>query len=285
MEALEDFVDRRYLAAALVLFLALAIGVASQFTGLGNTQEDFSSPARQELKSSSSLGYSADAPSGAESDGASGSSTERKRITRYNIDLEVPDVEEAMNGVQQFTEEYAGIVDSSSFSRETDTRGTLAVRVPEENVTAFLDALEQNWEVKSSQKNSDDVTDRYTEIELELRNRRQELRQLEKLINRTNDTSDLIEIQDRMSHLRSRIQYLENQLTGLDRRIEYTEVTVNFEEPESLTTEFDLRESFMNAYRAIFSSLNLIIVGLGYLLPFLVIGAIIYKGRNIARQL
>lgn len=283
---IEDFQDRmntKYVGIGFILLLAFSIGGVVQFTSNSSASYE---PHRQSLGASggvpTSLEYSGDS---AEADKGGSGSIERKVITRYSIDLEVPDVEDAMEQTEDVTRSYAGFVDSSSFDRETGVRGTLTVRVPENNVTEFLDDLNDKWKVESSRKSSQDVTDRYTELQLELKNRRQELQQLERLMNQTNRTEDLIKIQERMSELRSRIQYLENQLTDLDRRVEYTEVTISYEEPQPFSTEFEIRESFREAYRGLFNSINLMIVGLGYLLPFLAIGAIIYKGRNLVRQL
>lgn len=285
LESLKDSIEginRKHLGTGLVLLLAFSIGGIVQLTG--NSAADAYEPRKQSLAGAGGAPTSLDYAGDSAERGSSGS-TGRKVITRYSIDLEVPDVEEAMAETEKITERYAGFVDSSSFDRETGVHGSLTVRIPENNVTEFLDQLDEEWKVESSRKNSEDVTDRYTELQLELRNKRQELQRLEELMNRTNDTSDLIKIQERMSELRSRIQYLDNQLTDLDRRVEYTEVSISYEEPQPFSTEFEIRESFRDAYRGLFQSINLMIVGLGYLLPFLAIGAIIYKGRKVVRQL
>lgn len=282
IEELQDRLNRKYVGIGLVLLLAFAIGGIAQLTSNSSSHSPYSNT--QSLTGAggapTSLDYSGDSK-GKESSGSNG----RKVITRYSIDLEVPDVEDAMAETEEVTGEYAGFVDSSSFDREKGVRGTLTVQIPENNVTDFLDRLDDEWKVESSRKNSQDVTDRYTELQLELKNKRQELKQLERLINKTNDTENLIKIQERMSELRSRIQYLDNQLTDLDRRVEYTEVRISYEEPQPFSSEFELREAFRDSYRGLFQSINMIIVGLGYLVPFLLIGAIIYKGRNLVRQL
>lgn len=259
---------------AVFLILALVIGAVSNIAG--NTaslgERETTSPDYDATGSKTSpleLGGSAD--------------SSRKKATRMDLELEVPNVEEAQRQTQEMAEKHGGYVTSSHLSREPGTSGRLTVKVPDENMSSFMSDVESSWTVESRNTDIDDVTDRYTELELELENKRQELERLQELMNRSENVSDLVKIQERMGELRSRIQYLENQLEDLDRRVEYTEISLYYEEPQTFHTEFELRDSFRDAYRAVFQGLDLLIVGIGYLLPFLVVGWIIYKGRNLFR--
>ncbi|MDY6768881.1 MAG: DUF4349 domain-containing protein, partial [Candidatus Nanohaloarchaea archaeon] len=132
------------------------------------------------------------------------------------------------------------------------------------------------WTVESRDTSVEDVTRRHTELSLELRNKRQELRQLENLMNRTDDVENLIKIQERMGELRTRIQYLENEMAELEERVEYATVTITMEEASAFETRFELRRAATDAYRGAFKSVNLMIVGTGYLLPFAALFAVLY---------
>jgi len=207
------------------------------------------------------------------------SAQERKRIERIDLDFEAPDVNSAVDSAKAEAESLGGYSESESFNRRYGETADVTLRVPKENVSEFLEEMENqgSWKLQSKDRNVDDVTDRYNELKIELRNKEQELNRLEELINQTNETSSLIEIQERMGELRSRIQYLNQELEDIDSQVEYTRVDIRFEEPEPITSEFDLRESVRDAYRGIFQSLNLLIVGTGYLLP---VGALylLYRG-------
>lgn len=278
LEELRSNVDRRHAAIIAVLGLMLLTGGIAKLTAPSSSN---SLRAQQNLAASGGAPLAYDK---AEKEAADTGTDERKKVTRYRIDLEVPDVEEAMDQTGQLAESHGGYTTSSSFSREDGNRGSLDVAVPEENVSEFLGEVRDNWKVESSNKDTDDVTDRYTELELELRNKRQELNRLESMMNETENVDSLIKIQERMSELRSRIQFLENQLNQLDQKVEYTQIHLSYEEPKPLSHEFEVRESLRQGYRGVFQSLDLMIVGLGYLLPFLLLGGIIYKGRNLWRE-
>lgn len=278
----KDLADKRYLGIAALLLAAVVTGGLVQLTvnsGTGDSavhERKFAaagtgSPVALELKGDTSAN-------------SQSIEQERKRVTRYFIDLEVPEVEKAIDETKELAKSYGGYMRSSSFDREDGDRGELEVRVPDSNVSEFLGQVEKNWKVESSRKSVEDVTERYTQLKLELENKRQELRRLEELMNQSDSVENTIRIQERMSELRSRIQFLENELSQLDTRVEYSTIRISYEEPQPITHEFELRESFRQGYRGVFASLNLMIVGFGYLFPFLLLGGIIYKGRNLWRE-
>ncbi|MFB6144206.1 MAG: DUF4349 domain-containing protein [Candidatus Nanohaloarchaea archaeon] len=199
----------------------------------------------------------------------------------YRMSLEVSDVREAMNAVGERAKGLGGRIESESFDRRRGVNGDMNVLVPKENVTEFVSGIESDYRVESFSKQRQDVSDQYTETRLELRNKRQELRQLEELMNRTESVDSLIKIQERMSELRSRIQYLEQRKEEIREDVEYVDVSISLERPGVIDTDFNLRESLANAYSGIFQSLNLLIVGTGYLLPFALLGALVYGLRRI----
>ncbi|MFB6204551.1 MAG: DUF4349 domain-containing protein [Candidatus Nanohaloarchaea archaeon] len=276
---LEKYLDRDNVLVAGVaafLLLSLLVGGLTQLTPVG-----FSAAPQR------TADYDMGVPTSQSSSGYKQSAVavgERKKVTRYSVELEVPEIQEAQSETRDLVDEYAGFVESSRYSRSYGESGSMTVRIPEQNASAFVEELESRWTLESSSREVDDVTETYTQLRLELRNRRQELQRLEELLNRTSDVDSLIKIQERMSELRSRIQYLESRLEDLDRRIEYTRVSIEFSEPEPLTAEFDLRESFADAYRGIFASLNLIIVGAGKLLPFAILAALVYGLKRRIRS-
>ncbi len=274
--------NRLHIAAG-VLLLALAIGFVAQSLGTTDSLE-FNSQLKTQ---SGAMPAELDATGDAGRYGSSGSTADtedRKLVTRIYMDVETEDVQAAQTETKELARGYGGFVDQESFSQDDGQRASVTLRIPEDNVSIFLSDVENRWELESSNRNTDDVTDRYTELTLELKNKRQELRQLEDLINRSEEVEDLIKIQERMSELRSRIQYLENSLEDLDRQVEYTRIQINFEEPQPITADFELREAIRDAYRAVFQSLNLMIVGLGYLLPFMLVYGLYRGGRRLARK-
>lgn len=228
---------------------------------------------------------SRDLPGPRPRDGGDPDADQKKVITSYNIGFEAENIRAALSRTGELASNYGGWTDSENFnSGQTSDSGYITVRIPSENVSEFLSEAENSWKLKDKNQNKQDETSRYTELQLELKNKRQELRKLEELMNQTEEVESLIKIQERMSEIRSRVQYLENQMENIDQRVDYTEIRISFEQPESFTAEFELKRTFTDAYQGIFESLKLIIVGIGYLLPFAAIFALIYYGRRALKQ-
>lgn len=208
-------------------------------------------------------------------------SSDRKVVTTVRTTLKVDDVATAQESTEELVNEYNGFIESSSIDKRNEVSGRMTVAIPAENLSSFMSGLESSYRVESQNSDRTDVTDRYNELEAELEAKQQEMQQLEELMNRAENVSDLVEIQERMSELRSRINYLQKQLDNLDERVEYSTVHITFEGPELLKASFDLQETFFQAYRAIFESVRLMILGAAYLIPFLVVIGLykVVKGR------
>lgn len=286
MEALDRIkdLDQNY-KIGLVLLGALVVGLAaSSFQNAplmsADTPQTSYNGQTKDLAFSRGIADSS-MPGPGEESGIDPGSSDRKVVTTVRTTLKVDDVATAQESTRQLIDDYNGFIESSSINKRNEVSGRMTVAVPAENLSEFMSGLESNYRVESQNSDRTDVTDRYNEVEAELNSKQQEMRQLEDLMNRSESVSDLVEIQERMSELRSRINYLQKQLDNLDERVDYSTVHITFEGPELLKASFDIRETFFQAYRAIFESVRLMIVGAAYLLPFAAIIGLykVVKGR------
>jgi DNA repair ATPase RecN len=216
--------------------------------------------------------------------GASGSASNhenRKKATRYDIELEAKDVSDTKHSIEKMVEQNKGIVTSSNIRQKSPVSATVDFRVPESNSSKVLTRVEELGKLESKRKTVDDLTDQYDEVTTELDNRKQELQQLERLMNNTEKVSELVEIQERMSTVRSRIDYLEQRKTRLDNRVEYTDFSVTISQPTPFNTDFEPRETFADAYKGFFNSIKLLIVGLAYITPIAIILSTIYGLKRL----
>ncbi|MCJ7479221.1 MAG: DUF4349 domain-containing protein [Candidatus Nanohaloarchaeota archaeon QJJ-7] len=271
---LEDLRGNWYVMGAVAVMLLLITGVVVQGFGMSDSRQ------------TENLAYAGDAaPASTEMDrgfssGGAADVEERKTVTRSRIDIDVEDVRGSQDSIESMASDYRGYVLYTSLDRNLGDSGRMEVKVPEDNLSAFMTGIEDSWGVDSMNRNVDDVTQRYTELKLELENKRQEMERLQELMNRTDDVENLIKIQERMGELRTRIQYLENEFSRLEERTEYASVTITMEEATAFESRFELRQAFTDSYQGVFKSVNLMIVGAGYLLPFVVLFALLYFGKR-----
>jgi len=239
------------------------LGADNGYTTYGGQAESYTT--------SGGLAYDTSIRTEAQRGSTTSGSSEQKIVTTVTTTLKVQDVVRAQEDIRQRVDQYNGFIESSSIDQRNKVSGSMAVAVPDGNLSEFTEGLENSYRVESQSSDRTDVTDQYNELEAELESKKQEMEQLERLMNRSENVSDLVDIQERMSELRSRINFLQKQLEDLDERVTYSRVYITFEGPELLKASFDLKETFFQAYRAIFESIKLMIVGTAYLIPFAVV--------------
>ncbi|PSH01865.1 MAG: hypothetical protein BRC27_00650 [Nanohaloarchaea archaeon SW_10_44_10] len=271
---------------ASVLTLVLVVGfLASSAPGL----QEYSGQQKLSQSASSDLAY--DAPTTTEAGGggdtresADSSSSERKVVTTVRTTLKVSDVGSAINSVTFSANSLGGFIESSSVNQDRESRGRITVAVPEENLSKFESDLESNWQIKSRNVNRDDVTDSYNKLETEINSLKAEHQRLQELINQTDDVENLIRLQERMSEVRSQINYKQQRLDRLKEDIQYSKVHLTLEGPQSFESRFEIRETLSEAYGAVFESVKLIILGVAYLLPVAALYGIYRLARLIKER-
>jgi hypothetical protein len=239
-------------------------------------------------KPAGSSGLAYNAPVRAEGDSGSQSGTDsgssRKVITTVRTTLKVSNVDSAMKLIESEVNSYNGFIESSSIDSGSDNTGRMTVAVPAEDLEEFESGLEDNWKVDSRNVDREDVTDSYNQLETEIESLKTEHQRLKELINQTDDVENLIRLQERMSQVRSQINYKQERLDRMDENIEYSKVHITLEGPQSFESKFELRETLSDAYSALFDSVKLIIVGTAYLLPVAAIYGIYRIGIRVKRE-
>ena len=277
-EALDRLPRKGFIVTASLLLLIMATGFIVQ----GPTQMGGQASQASGLSGAGDT-VAFDSPQRAEAEGyTSGSSSSSPMYAiNYNIDVRASNVREAMTSTTDRATDLGGRVESERFDRRYGVEGDLNLLIPKSKASDFISEIESGYRVESIDRSKRDVSDSYTQTSLELENRRQELDRLESLMNQTEEVDSLIDIQERMSDLRSRIQYLEQEKEGIEEDVEYVDVSISFEKPGAIESSFDIRESVADAYNGIFQSFNLLIVGTGYLIPFGLLAAVIYGLKRI----
>ncbi|PSH00253.1 MAG: hypothetical protein BRC28_00440 [Nanohaloarchaea archaeon SW_4_43_9] len=271
---------------ASVLTLVVVVGfLASNAPGL----QEYSGQQKLSQSASSDLAY--DAPTRTEAGGggdtresADSSSSERKIVTTVRTTLKVSNVGSAINSVTSSANSLGGFIESSSVNQDRENRGRITAAVPEENLSKFESDLESNWQIKSRNVNRDDVTDSYNKLETEINSLKAEHQRLQELINQTDDVENLIRLQERMSEVRSQINYKQQRLDRLEEDIQYSKVHLTLEGPQSFESRFEIRETLSEAYSAVFESVKLIILGVAYLLPVAALYGIYRLARLIKER-
>jgi hypothetical protein len=200
-----------------------------------------------------------------------GSATGRKIVTTYRMTLRVSNVDAAMQNIESEVGTRGGFVESSSRSQDRENSRSLTVSIPANISGVYENDLESRYDVKSSDVDREEVTDSYSELEAEIESLETEYQRLNELINQTDDVDTLIQLQERLSTVRSRLNYNQQRLDRLQEDIEYSTFHITLEGPQSFESRFDIHETFSDAYTAVFDSFRFMILGAAYIVPFALI--------------
>ena len=176
---------------------------------------------------------------------------------------EAVDVAEAQGGF---------VADSRSRSRS----GSLTVRVPAANFDETLHALRALGTVEVESVHGRDVTADYVDLHANLRIARARREVLLGLMADAVSIEQTIRVQNALDETQLRIEQLQGQLRLLDDRTSLATIGLRLREqgvePESRVEKASIPNAFERAAAGFVGVIAAIVIGLGYLIPILVLG-------------
>ena len=128
------------------------------------------------------------------------------------------------------------------------------MRVPAESFNDFMENGGNLGVVMDSGIFSENVTVQYNDRSMELESLKIQHENLLKMLEKTENISDMLAIESSLSDVRWRINSIESELTNLDRRIAYSTVEVNIREVtrlserESESFAVQIKRAFVNGF-------------------------------------
>ena len=209
--------------------------------------------------------------------------TGRRISVTVSVSLEVTDVREIASRVTSLAYSLGGYV---QHSRVTEERGYLTIKVPKSNLDAALHQIRSWGEIKLEEVNTVDLTDAILDLEARLRNAKAEEQRLLQLLERAESVRDILDIEDRLSAVRERIERLEAMKEGMEKRVDFAAINVNlWKRGYQPGKESFLDRIMRDASRALLGSVYLIVVGAAFLLiPTMIVLAVWLAYRRVATR-
>jgi hypothetical protein len=226
-------------------------------------------------------------------------SADRSIIRTGEMRLRVDDYEAARSNLTALTEARGGYVsDSVQEVHERDgaawTTGRVVLRVPAENFSATMTAIEGEGQVLESRTSTQDVTDQVVDLQARLENLRAERDRLRTLYERANTTEDVLAVEERLSDVQTEIERTEARLQNLERQVAYSTITVHLSEPRPDRPAPDqwydtpVIAAFLESVEGVGVALRALVVAgayaapylLVFLTPFVLAGGLLYRYRH-----
>jgi hypothetical protein len=223
----------------------------------------------------------------------------RSIIRTGEVRLRVENFEAARANLTAAVEARGGYVSDSTQQvhdrgEESWTSGRVVLRVPAEEFSSTMTAVENEGRVLESSTSTQDVTDQVVDLQARLDNLRAERERLRELYQRANDTEDVLAVERRLSEVQTEIERTEARLQNLQRRVAYSTITVEMSEPRPDRPAPDqwydtpVLAAFLDSVHGVGVVLRAAVVGFAYALPYLLVfltpfavaGGLLYRFRG-----
>lgn len=178
--------------------------------------------------------------------GDSGSGAElpqgRKFIITMNVDAETDNLDSALNGLNTALAEVSGYIQdqniyngSAYYSGRRYRSASLTLRIPADSLDEFQADVASLANVTSSSRSSEDVTLQYVDTESRVTALKTEQDRLMELLSQAETMADLLEIESRLTQVRSDLESYTSQLKVLENQVDYATMYLNLSEVTEYT--------------------------------------------------
>jgi hypothetical protein len=213
-----------------------------------------------------------DAPMGAER-----TQVEQQVITSAYVDIRVSDVSESLDALKAAISAYDGTIANEALTQyDGDQQATLTARIPQANLSAFLEDIDAVGQVESRSINSTDVTMQVVDVQARLDALEASLTRLRALQAQADTIADLVAIEAELANRQAERDSLVSQLEYLSDQVAMS--TVNFTllpEVSVGVAEPDFIRGLSNGWNALLGLGAGFITAIGFALPFLIVAAMI----------
>lgn len=216
---------------------------------------------------------------------AAGGQQDLSKIVRDGrIGIVVPDGKfgDAVGDLTFIAEQHGGFILSSSTNN--DRSGTFVLRIPAKRFDrALADVRDLATRVRFQEIRGDDVTAEFIDSQARLRILQARRALLFDLFQQADTTEEILRLAGQLDDVQLRIEQIQGQLRFINDQVAESTLRVSIQEqnaPKAATTTDvdnpDLGSSVDLAVQGFLRIVGAVIVGLGYLIPLTVLGAIVW---------
>jgi hypothetical protein len=197
------------------------------------------------------------------------------RTAEISLEIARDSFDAVFGDAVDIAEDNGGFVADSS-ARER--AGDLTIRVPADSFDSTLRALRDLGEVQVQSIRGQDVTAEYVDLDARVRIAKARLDVLLDLMNEATSIEQTLRVQNALDDTQLRIEQIQGQLRLLDDRTSLATIHLDLREEgvERNTEPESIPSAFERGIDGFFGTIGVIVIGLGYLLPLLAIGLVVW---------
>lgn len=222
------------------------------------------------------------ATGGRAASGTAGSAT-REIVATGAVTLAVPDPAAAVPELTSAVVEMGGYVESSTVGNRPVPAGSrpadasLQVRVPASALQALLDRLPDVGEATETSISRSDVTDQAVDLRARIDAAQTSVTRLTQLMGQAGSVADLLTAEKALSERQAELESLQQRLASLEGQVQMSSVSIllTARTPAVEAQPAGFLDGLLAGWNGLVVTLNGVVIGLGFLLPWLVIAAVV----------
>ena len=295
-------------AAASVVLIAAIVGPAVLNGGNRALFEQSASGGgdiTEQYSGSADIAPAAPSVDGAQTDTAAGArgSTTREIVANGSATIEANDLATAVTRISDAATSVGGYVESSQVGGpsgvvplEGDTvresangdpsMAWVTVRVPADKLTSVMDGLSAVGTVTASSVSRSDVTDQAVDLRARVAAGEASVARLTELMSQAASVSDLITAESALAQRQAQLDADRQQLTLLETQVSMSSLSVQIV-PTTSTVSADpagFGDGLLAGWNGLVAALNGVVIGLGFLLPWIAVAAIVGTAVWVVRR-
>jgi len=153
----------------------------------------------------------------------------RKIIYTANLDLIVDDLDAATRELEKAVEEVKGYVARSEVrgTPGSPRQGTWTIRVPVAKFDSLREALSRLGELRRNSVDSEDITDRYYDMQARLKTNQAEEEGLRELLKKSAKTEDVLAVRKELNAVRGTIEEQQGKIQRWDKETQLATINVS----------------------------------------------------------
>lgn len=208
--------------------------------------------------------------------------SELKIIKTGSIEIESADFDKTDKYLQEKVTDYQGIIAERSIHGRPGYRSaSYLIRIPSASFDDFFYAIDGACTVINQQISSEDVTERYVDLETRLETNEKKYKRLLTLLDKAETLTDVYSIQNEISNVEYEINSIKGTVNSLSSKVAYSTISIWVEELNTTTVTDDgsfvgaMKASFMNGWNNFLSNVQDMLIVLAYTLPGLILFSLV----------
>ncbi len=205
----------------------------------------------------------------------------REVITKGEVALSVDDPRAATAAVVALVEREGGRVDARSESAGADGQGAVAwltVRIPSDDMTSTLTALEDIGDVRQVDLTAEDVTGDVQDLDARIRAMQLSVARMEDLLSRATTSSDIISAESALAERQATLESMQARRARIAEEVALSTLTIQISTAPLVAAGPPSTGGFLGGLEAGWGSLVAVLGGLlvvlGALLPWAMVGGV-----------